>query len=186
MLQADNVKVLAFDAGMQVTGYAVIERKNGTYVVSRFGSIKASAQVSRVLYKDRVEEFGKSTIALSYLNEQIEILMNEIRPDFVVVEDAYLNPRIPQAYQSLIQWICAVKIMLYKTFGKALHRLPTKIAKRAAFGSGSAEKENVMDAILTREDIDFKQKKQSVQISEHEADAIAVGIGFLSESHGSM
>jgi Holliday junction resolvasome RuvABC endonuclease subunit len=127
-----------------------------------------------------VERFGKSTISLSYLCEEVAKLVEEIRPDYVVTEDVYLNPRLPTAFASLLCWICAVKMMLYNKFQLMLYRIPTKVAKQAIFGAGDASKENVMEAVRNRSDIIFKQPKQALNLTEHEADAIAVGVAMAS------
>jgi Holliday junction resolvasome RuvABC endonuclease subunit len=71
-------------------------------------------------------------------------------------------------------------MMLYNKFQLMLYRIPTKVAKQAIFGAGDASKENVMEAVRNRSDIIFKQPKQALNLTEHEADAIAVGVAMAS------
>jgi len=183
-------RVLAFDPAMGVTGWSVMDADDSTgfkdCVVFKFGSIKPASTVSKVLYSDKVNTFGKSTVSLNYLQEQVCLLIDEFKPDFIAIEDTYLDPRRPTAYASLLQWICAVKLVCLQRYNMPIFLVASKVAKQSVTGHGGSTKVSIQESLLDRSDVKFKQKKQSDMLSEHEADSIAVGFHFLTNILPSM
>ena len=180
------IKILAFDPAMGVTGWSVLTTDLFNPIdctVTKFGSIKPAAVVSKVAFRDEVELYGRSTVSLGYLREQVALLIEEHKPDYIAVEDTYLDPHRPTAYASLLQWICAVKLICREKYKKPLFLISTKTAKHAVTGKGSSGKLAIQEAILTNPNIKFRQKVDatSTELTEHVADSIAVGAGFIFE-----
>jgi Holliday junction resolvasome RuvABC endonuclease subunit len=179
--EKSNVRVLCFDPALSCAGWGVIDfnpEKNKP-VVTRFGSIKPAVDAAKVLHRDEVAQFGKRLITLGLLEEQVVLLMNEFLPDYIVVEDIFYNPKRPNAYAALLQWICVVDILCKVRFGKRVYKVPTRSAKQYVTGSGGALKISVRQAILDDTNVEFKQKKQAENLSDHEADALAVGLCWI-------
>lgn len=181
---SSDIRVLAFDPAMGITGWCRIDidlSKPNDYFVSKTGIIKPAQTTAKVAYSERVAMYGKSTVTLDFLQDQVDQLVAENKPVYIAVEDTYLDPHRPQAYASLLTWITAVKLMLMQKYRLNIYLIPTKVAKQAICGYGGSNKKSVQESIIERDDIRFKDKKGVLVLSEHEADAVAVGISFCSE-----
>lgn len=180
MMSTEVVRILSFDPAITVAGWAVsdYDLTTGGFMVRRFGNLLPSKIVSHADKRDLVETFGRKIIALDVLSDMVIQLMDEHKPDFVVLENAFINGRFPNAFISLVSWISTIEMLLYKKYGKPTYRLAPKQAKRIISGDGTSDKLNIQNAVLANERITFKQKRQMVTLDEHEADAISIGYGF--------
>lgn len=177
------IRVLCYDPSFSNTGWAILDIKpsTGKVVVHRFGVLKPGQQADRVAHRDDVTTYGKRAISMKLLKECVHKLQEEFKPDYVSVEDAFFNPKRPNAYASLLFWICSVTIIYHENYQKPIYRIPTRTIKQRLTGSGGKGKGSVKDAIIKSEEIVFKQKKQAEIATDHEFDAIAVGYYFIKE-----
>lgn len=176
-----SVRILCFDPAITLSGWSVLDLKPtqpGIIIVHRFGTISPNKLSSVAAFKEQVEQFSKRLISLALLKDKVIELITEFNPDYIVTEDAFYNPRTPNAFVSLLQWINVVEMVAYSMYNKPVYRIPTRSAKLCVSGSGDGDKVNIQTAIMNREDIVFKQKKQAEQLSEHVSDSIAVGYAF--------
>lgn len=179
---------LNIDPALSICGWSVLDLKLEQcknvqvipkVVVNRFGCIMSSSEANKVLYRPEVDIYGKQLITLCMLRESIDCLIKEFKPNFMVIEDAFYNPKFPSAYASLLQCICTISVMCRDRYNLPVYRIPTRSAKQTIFGTGSANKKDIIEAVLSSPNIVFKQKKSSSLIGEHEADSIAIGYHFM-------
>lgn len=183
-----TIRILSFDPGLSKAGWAVGDFKlqQGHLIINRFGELAPTRTTTHVHMKEQVSYFGKRIITLSLLREMIDILFLEYKPDYVVVESAFFHPKFPTAYAALLQWMTTVELYLYHTHNMPMYKIAPKAVKFCISGHGGSGKVSVQEAILAKEDISFKQKKQVIKLGQHEGDAIAVNYTFATESLPSL
>lgn len=176
---AKKVRLLTFDPAMGVAGWAVIDYDPVTRVrlVVKKGELTPNKIIDRAANREETDQFGKRLPSLKLVREMVRELFLEYKPDYVVTEGIFCNPKRITAYTALLQWLTTVELMLYMEFRVILYHVPTKIAKQAVTGSGGSGKLLVQDAVLSHPMIEFKKPPEILH--EHEADAIAVGFGFI-------
>ena len=173
------VKILCFDPGLTKTGWSLIDYNTDTSncTISKYGILQPNRITEHVAIKEDCAKYGKRLMALCELEAQVKDLIETLSPEYVACEDIFYNPKRPTAFIALSQWLTTVELLL-KRYYMPLYKIPTKIAKKEIFGSGSADKINVQSAILSNGRIQFKTKPPK-ELCEHEADSIAVGLGFI-------
>lgn len=180
-MKRSTIRVLAIDPGLTNTGWVLLEydTNTGIFVVSRQGEFHPAPTADKALYREDTERFEKRTISLRLLREKLEELMHEVHPDYVVAEGIFFNPLRPTAHEALAMWHCVARLTCMDVLQKKLEVIPTKIAKRELTGSGGNGKITVQQVVLGCKDIVFKQKGMECAMTEHGADAIAVGYAFV-------
>lgn len=183
--RSTKVRSLNLDIALSRCGWSVTDLKEKTTAASpisisvvRWGNITPTASVNRVINNARRELFGNRMLTLIELQDMVEELVDLYHPDYIVTEDTFIC-KFPAAFASLEQAITAVGLLCYRKYNKPLFRIPTKKAKLAITGSGSADKEGVLSSILNHPNIQFKQKSILTELDHHSADSIAVGYDFL-------
>lgn len=176
-----TIRVLSFDPGLTLAGWAVCDYKlsDGTINVQRFGDISPNKIASRVNMNDQVEKYGKRLISLDILEDMVQKLVDEYKPDYICSEDAFFNPGTPNAFVALIHWLNTIELLLFKQYDKPLIKLPPRTIKHIVSGSGASGKLPMLQAILADGKIVFKQKKTQEELNEHSTDAISVGVAFI-------
>ena len=185
MARKDKYRILAFDPGMTITGWSLIEGDitNKDLLVLKLGAIEPGPTVNHAAYREEVARYDKRTISLSYLKEQVIKLIDEFNPDVITAEDIYINMRMPQAYGSLCMWIAIVRAVCRDHARKYLVTIPTKICKLEISGSGSNGKLPVQQSIAASEHIKFKDENDLCHMTEHQADSIAVANALAARYH---
>lgn len=180
MGSSKKFKILAFDPGLTNLGYILLEGNtdNGDVVVVHMGEMHPGPVTDRAAYREDVSKFDKRTISLAYMREQIQILVDKLKPDFICAEDIYCNPRRIQAYGALCMIICVMRMFCRDYANKYLVTIPTKICKRETCGSGGGGKIGVQESLINHKHIKFANEFDKMHMSEHQADAIAVGYAF--------
>ena len=174
--QSNKFKLLAFDPGLTTTGYSLLEGSldSPDITVIKLGSIHPGPVVDRKEYREDVEKFDKRVITLSYLREQVKKLVAELKPDVIVAEDIFINPKRPQAYGALCMWLSTVRMTCRDNFQKYVVAIPTKICKKVLSGRGDSVKQTIQDCVRANTHIKFKFEEDMMQMTEHQADSIAV------------
>lgn len=180
MLNQESIKILSFDPSLSDAGWAVAEYHLGTgnSTILKTGNLSPNKLATRVNMSEQVEKYGKRLISLDILEEMVIKLVEENKPDYVVSEDAFINPGMPSAFISLIHWLNTIELLLYKRYKKPLIKLAPKTVKMIVTGSGASGKIPVLESILNDKHVSFKHKVNSKDLNEHTSDAIAVGIAF--------
>lgn len=176
------VRILCFDPGLTKTGWSLIDYniETSNCTISKYGVLMPNKITGHVAMKEDCDKYGKRVMALCELEAQVKELIEALNPEYVACEDIFYNPRRPMAFIALSQWLTTIELLL-KKFYLPLYKVPTKIAKKEIYGSGSADKVDVQSAILANGRIQFKTKPPK-ELCEHEADSIAVGLGFISSN----
>lgn len=183
MTNPKNIRILSFDPGLTMTGWAVLDfnLKTAVMTVFKLGLLTPNKIISRVNMKDEVDKYGKRLIALVTLRQLVTMLYDTYVPDYVVVEDSFFNSRFPTAYAALIHWTMTVDLLMRDKYSKPVFKIPPKLVKHYISGTGDANKYNVRQAILDNKKIKFKSKQLYNNLVEHTSDAIAIGWAFLQE-----
>lgn len=174
--QNNRFKILAFDPGLTTTGYSLLEGSldSTDITVIKLGSIHPGPVVDRKEYREDVDKFDKRVITLAYLREQVTKLVGELKPDVIVAEDIFINPKRPQAYGALCMWLSTVRMTCRDNFQKYVFAIPTKICKKVLSGRGDSGKLTVQECVKANTHIKFKFEEDQMQMTEHQADSIAV------------
>lgn len=175
-------KILAFDPGLTNFGYSLLEgnTSNGDLVVLKIGELHPGPTADKAAYRDQVEAFDKRTISLQLLREGVRGLMQTFKPDFVAIEDIFINPHRPMAYGALCMITCVLRMLMHDEYGKYLVAITTKVCKKAVADRGDGGKVSVQEALKNHPHIHFKDPQDYNQASEHILDSIAVGAAFRS------
>mgnify|MGYP003293837034 CR=1 FL=1 len=175
------IRILAIDPGLTNTGWVILECDpiKQTCVITKLGEFHPGPAADKADHRDETERFSKRTISLKVLRENLNLVLSDNQPDYIAAEDIFFNPTRPMAHAALAMWHCVTRLACLDMLGKPLEVIPTKIAKQETTGSGGNGKLSVQQAIMTNKDIVFKSKALEMQVTEHCADAIAVGYAFL-------
>ena len=172
------MNILSFDPGLSFSGWAYSVTDDKLFSVQQCGLLTPNKTVDHKEHRQEVQVYGKRIITLSLLRDMIRNLMNKYQPDVVVSEDAFFNPRMPGAYEALIQWILTVSFILRDEYLRPLNKIPPKLVKKYISGIGTADKEGVKKAIAQHTDIRLDDEIDVKDLVEHEGDAIAIGYTY--------
>lgn len=172
------IKILGLDPGMSTTGFniSVYNPDTDILTVQLHSQIEAHSLAKQEMRKE--SKIYGNIVSLFLYEREIRNLMLEHQPDYVTSEDAFYNPRMPNAYLSLKLCINSIQRVLYE-FGKTLYRIPPTVAKQAV-RDGTADKLAVQEAVLSLPGIVIRDTKQNpvAKLTEHEADSIAIAYAF--------
>lgn len=179
-MKNNTVTILAFDPGLAVLGWSVIEYniKTGKIFVPKFGSILGSLALKN--NKDLKGEFQNRFIILNTAEAEVITLINTYHPDYIVSESAFSH-RFADAFAALVLVINMIRRSSYIVRRKDIFVIPPKEAKLHVAGKGDASKEEVYAAIINDSNIEIKSRKDKTveNMSDHESDSIAIGITFI-------
>lgn len=178
-------RILAFDPGLTTTGWSLLEGdiKSGDLTVLKIGEFHPGPTAEKKNFREEVEKFDKRTISLGLLREEMSKLLLQFKPDAVTSEDIFINMKRPQAYGALCMWVATAKIVCRDVVGKYLVTIPTKICKQVVANRGDSTKLSVQQNIVANRRIKFKNQEEQFQMSEHEADSIAVALALFDRYH---
>ena len=118
-------------------------------------------------------------MALGIFEDELRTILEVLKPNYIVIEGAFFDPRKPNAYVALVQCYYVIQKLAYLVSHMPVYSIAPKEAKRALTSDGTSSKDNIQESVLSNNKIIFKQKKQALTITEHEADSIAIGFGFI-------
>ena len=164
------IKIIGIDPGIHNCGVALGEFNTDTnhLVIKDFFTIHAS-ELARKANKKDSNTYG-SIFSLFLLEQEFTTIFTNFTPDYVASEDAFYNPRTPNAYASLKGCILSIKRVLYN-FRLKLNLIAPKLAKMTVV-KATADKNDMMAAITKLSDLTIE--KDITNIVEHEADAIGI------------
>lgn len=124
--------------------------------------------------KEMSKIFQKQFCVIDALEQTYIDLIEEYKPDVIVSESAFGYSHM-SAFQALTLAIDALRRAAKRTLYKDIITIPPTISKKAATGSGGADKETMRSAY----DNSPYLIKYANEISEHEVDAIFHSVGYL-------
>lgn len=150
------LKILALDLASKKTGWGLLSLDEDRKItLEDYGLIEIKGE--------------DLTNRLLGLWDTFPEVLRSTRPDLVVVEDAYYNPKRPHAFPALMQ-ARAVISLICAFLGVPTLYITATSAKKRITGNGRAKKSAVMQAVKKR----FKELER-VQ-SEDVTDAVALGL----------
>lgn len=175
-----TIRILGIDPGINNTGWNISQfnTENEITTVLHFDRIQANALAKKEKKQD-FKDYG-NIVSLELYEREINSIIEKYRPSYVACEDAFYNPRTPNAFLSLKLCIYSIKRVLH-THGQILFLIPPTIAKQAVWGSGTANKLAVQESIFNLKDLVIKDSKTNPidKMVEHEADSIAISYAFI-------
>lgn len=178
-LKKNTLKIIGIDPGLTNTGVCVClyDPDNDHLTVQSKFMICAHELAKREMRQDS-KQYGNIVSLFLYEREFKNVFLTHL-PNFVASEDAFYNPRTPNAYLSLKLCISSIQRVLYEDFKQVLYRIAPMEAKKAV-RKGNADKAAVQEAIQHLPDLILRDTKQNPisKITEHEADSIAIAYAF--------
>ena len=153
------IKILGIDPGINFTGWAfgLYDLNIQKVTVHQVGTIEASSIAKREHKQDF--KVYSNIVSLAVYEESFKNLMIQFTPNYVVSEDAFYNPRMPNAFLSLKLCIHTIQRVLYSQYQQILYRIPPTVIKQTIWGNGSANKKAVQEGIQLQDDLLFKDQK---------------------------
>lgn len=153
------MRVLGIDPALRVTGYGVIERRNGSVRLVEAGVVAPDARAS---LEQRLRE----------LHAGIAEVIAQTDPTSIVIEELYTSYKNPKT--ALL--MCHARGVLCLAGAQALvpvHTMAHSRVKRALVGSGSAKKAQI-NAMVSRL-LELRRPPRPDDVS----DALALALAFL-------
>lgn len=153
------VRILGIDPGLQVTGYAVVERRDGQPRVCEAGVL------------DTAEKGKKPDLAprLLVLYDSLVGVIEQFRPEAMAIEQLYAHYEHPRT-AILMGHARGVLLLAAARFGMTVTSYPSTRVKKTITGHGRASKEQ-MQAAIQRE-LNLPQLPEPHDV----ADALAVAL----------
>jgi crossover junction endodeoxyribonuclease RuvC len=128
----EGVRILGIDPGLQVTGYGLIERKNGNPFHILHGEIKGS-------------KYHKFSESLSHIYQELVTLIRDHGPHILAVEDVFYGKNI----KSLVKQaqVRGVTILAGSSEKLPVYEYSPLEVKSAVVGYGRAEKHQVQKMV---------------------------------------
>lgn len=171
------LRVFAVDPATGKSGWSLL-------VVSSLSPLKIEIVARGVLdgqkllkeKKDLALTFGRQFCILDALADEYVRLLGELEPDVVVSESAFGYTHM-SALISLTLAIHQLRQASKQVLGKDIVTVPPTITKLAFTGKGNADKDMMRKAFA--EAGYLSRDPGNTEITEHEIDAIAHGVGFI-------
>ena len=175
-MSPNKIKIIGIDPGLTNLGINMssYDLKTGIVTVHNFDMITSIALAKKENRPD-YKLYG-NIIPLLFLEREINRVYQEYQPDYVATEDAFYNPRTPNAVLSLKLCINAIERALYP-LGNTLYKIAPRAAKQCVV-NGNANKEAIQEAIQKLPDLKIRKTKPLEQMTEHEADSIGITYAF--------
>jgi Holliday junction resolvasome RuvABC endonuclease subunit len=170
----EEVTLLSLDPGSETMGICILKYLPSTKTITHadaftvYGS-KLCKNVVSVDLRDHV---------LLRINAHKENLINVLlseRPDEVIAESSFFNPRRPHAYGVLIQVMDAIRAAahVYEPYMQ-VHLIPPSCVKIAVGAKSGDDKNPVRTAVLDLPDLNYDGDIPIDKLDEHSIDALAV------------
>jgi Holliday junction resolvasome RuvABC endonuclease subunit len=188
-----KIKILSFDPGLSATGWAylIYNTNDCSISIQKFGHIKPQKIAHKCrtdilnpemleLYKNNESAVVRAT-TLCIVEQEVMNLVETFKPDHIITEGPFYNPKRPAAYAALVMWITTIMCSLMKNYQKHLVSIAPMQIKQIVGGKGNAGKLDVAGGIFKFPNVRFKNRKidNNTILVDHESDAIAVGITFI-------
>ena len=181
MKKNNIIKIMGIDPGLNSTGISIghYDIDTGILTIVAFMLIQANALAKQELKQDS-KKYG-NIVSLDIYEREIDAIIEKYNPDYVCCEDAFFNPKMPNAFLSLKLCINSIKRLLYHKYQKILYTIAPKAAKQCVC-TGTADKLAIQEAIHKLPNLVIKSTKKfdSNKMSEHESDAVAQTVSFVS------
>lgn len=158
--RADSLRVLGIDPGTAVTGWGVVERRNGSVVHLAHGVVTTAPRQSLA---------AKLTAIYAVLVD----LCAHWRPDVLALEQSFVGRNVQSALR--LGEVRGVAMLAAASAGITVAEYAPATIKLAVTGTGRAEKEQVQRAIM-------QELRVGERMAPDAADALAVALCHLQTS----
>ena len=176
------ISIIGIDPGINNTGicFCKYDPATGILNVNNYTVLHAN-ELAKKENKVDTKYFG-NVFSLFLYEREIRKIIADYNPDYVACEDAFYNPRTPNAFISLKLCIGTIQRVLYTDHRKVLYRVAPKLAKMC-IGNACAGKVAVQQQVQSLPDIKIKEAKSRplADMVEHEADSIAIAYAFTKQ-----
>ena len=156
------MRILGIDPGTVVTGYGIVDSNDDDLILVDYGAIKPPRNL-------KVPE------RLGYIYSQLLEIVTRYKPDVVAVEEPFVAENIKSALA--IGKAQAIAILAAVNNGISVYEYTPGKIKQQVTGYGGGNKEQVQEMVK------LELKLADVPEPEDAADALAVAICHLHESH---
>lgn len=170
--------IAAIDPGSRFLGFSILHVDPRTLKI--LSSEAWTVQVLKLIREDHPMslQYGHRYARLNELGTDLVSRFNYHRPDYIVSESAYYNPRTPGAYGPLIECIQTERDAVVEYNPLMPLNIIEPSAIKAAIGvSGRAKKEPVLERVLQLP-LNYIGRAPMRQLSEHAIDSLAIGYAF--------
>ncbi len=157
------MKVLGVDPGLQITGYALLERSGGKILIRDAGVIRVSPALPMPK-------------RLRQLHQEAAGLIEEYHPDLVAVEELYAHYKHPRT-AILMGHARGVFLLAAAQHNIDVRGYAATRVKKSLTGSGRAAKSQMQAAVTTQ------LKLKTIPSPPDVADALAIALCCLEEIH---
>lgn len=165
---AIRVRVLGIDPGLRLTGYACVEPAPRPRAGAHLALGIVEAGVLRLVRQDRETGSAASiSVRLRELDDDVQTLMDRLRPTVVAVEGLFAHPSFPGSALTMAH-ARGVLLLAIARRGLPLVELKPTLVKKFISGSGKADKAQVQRAVQEAFGLEAAPKPADV------ADAIAI------------
>jgi crossover junction endodeoxyribonuclease RuvC len=151
------MRILGIDPGVNKIGYGLVEHRDRQDVVVCTGTIVSPVKAP---YQKKIP----------HIIERFEVLLDELHPDIVVIEEIYLDKNFQIALK--IGQVMGILLSMVVKKNLDFHLISPREIKQNITGRGSATKEQVQ--YMLEHITGYKDFK-----SEDESDAVAAAVSYL-------
>lgn len=171
--------ILSFDPGAGATGwaYSIYDHDKKRLYVNACGLLEGRRLLLDLKRKTGdlyLKRYGTQFCQLEAFYVAFKGIMEDHDPDVVISEAPFVG-RFPKAFTSLSLIMDRIRSAAQKTLDKRVEELAPTLVKKAVFGKGTADKED-MKAVFRKKDVTFNIKKD---LTEHEIDAVSVAYAWI-------
>ncbi len=159
--RAEPVRVLGVDPGTAVTGWGVVERRDGAAVHLAHGGLSIAPRQSQVA-------------KLSAIHAVLLDLCRHWRPDVLALEQSFVGRNVQSAFR--LGEVRGVAMLAASASGIPVAEYAPATIKLAVTGTGRGEKEQVQRAIM-------QELRLTEPMTPDAADALAIALCHLHTSH---
>lgn len=171
------VRVIGIDPGINNCGIALCSYDTDKDMLTVNDHFTLHANESAKKYNRKDSKLYGNIFSLFILEKEITEIFDRWSPDYVASEDAFYNPRTPNAFVSLKNCITSIRRVLYSK-RQILYTIPPKLAKMTVV-KATATKEDIITAVKKLPTV--KIVKDTTDMVEHEADAIGIAHTFIEQ-----
>jgi len=178
----NTIRILSFDPGLSCCAAARSEYDltTGKFHVLHRSKIEGSRSLMR--HKDLTAIYSNKMIQLSVIRDEV-LKLCKFKPDYVVTENAFYQPGRTASFVALTLCIHTIEVAIKDGIMKPVFRIPPKSVKKIFADTGDAGKLVIQEVLLNHPDITIKETRANplINMTEHEADSIAVGYSFVKD-----
>lgn len=178
----DCFKVAGIDPGTDSLGLAFMDVSFKDYSIKKTiaSTIIASKLVKDDSWLSQTHNFR--TARIYKLRETLLKNFNNLQPAVIVCESPFFNPRMPGAFQPLVEILTGIRdVVIQYDSWKPLFLIDPSTIKKGVGAPGNADKILMKKKVIELTDINFDGDVALTDLDEHSIDAIAVAYCHIQE-----